>query len=144
MMKLTKKEQRRKDAYPNTKTFEWYNTNPKGKLVCDCVVRAISKATNKSWYDVTDILTDLAKKEGSVLNDKRVYDKYLTQNGFIKEKQPRKSDNTKYTGDEFAQLHKKGVYLLNMANHLTVCVDGKIYDTWNCGYKTVGNYWRKG
>jgi hypothetical protein len=26
---------------------------------------------------------------------------------------------------------------------LVACVDGVLYDTWNCGYKTVGNYWVK-
>lgn len=143
MEKITKYEQRYKDKYPDTETFTWYNANPKHKFTNDCVIRAISKAKGKSWYDIFNILSQYARQDCDILNSKSVFDKYLTQTGFIKHKQPRHSDNTKYTGDEFAKEFNKGIYVLNMANHLTVCVDGKIYDTWNCGYKTVGNYWEK-
>lgn len=31
--------------------YKYYNPNPYGKSVGDCVVRAISKATNQSWDD---------------------------------------------------------------------------------------------
>ena len=33
---------------------------------------------------------------------------------------------------KFLNLHPKGRHILNMAGHLTRCVDGVIYDTWDC------------
>ena len=30
-----------------------------------------------------------------------------------------------------------------IANHLTTAIDGTLYDKWNCGSKSVGNYWIK-
>jgi hypothetical protein len=32
--------------------YVYYNPNPAGKMVGDCVIRAISKVENKSWEDV--------------------------------------------------------------------------------------------
>ena len=29
-----------------------YNPNPRGRMVGDCTIRALTKATGKSWYDV--------------------------------------------------------------------------------------------
>jgi len=33
------------------------------------------------------------------------------------------------------------VYIVSLANHLSVVVNGYVYDTWNCTHKSVGNYW---
>lgn len=32
-------------------SFIYYNSNPERKLVGDCVIRAISKATDQTWED---------------------------------------------------------------------------------------------
>jgi len=56
---------------------------------------------------------------------------------------PRFSDNTRYTVAEFADTHNHGTFVISVANHLTCIVDGTLYDTWNCGHKSVGNYWSK-
>ena len=34
-------------------------------------------------------------------------------------------------------------YVVDMANHLTAVEDGTIIDTWNCGHKSIGNWWAK-
>ena len=133
-----------KEVRTSRRRFTFHNANPKGKLrAADCVPRAISTATGISWEEATRVLTEEAIKQYAVLNEKSVYDKWLTQNGWTKNKQPRKADNTKYTVEEFAAINDKGTYVVGVANHLTVVVDGQILDTWNCSYKTVGNYWSK-
>ena len=32
--------------------YRYYNPNPSGRMVGDCVIRAISKATNRSWEEI--------------------------------------------------------------------------------------------
>lgn len=140
---LTLKEINRKKQSPDTDTFKWYNANPNHNLTCDCVIRAISKATNKDWHETHDNLYHIATKMGEIAESDEVYPIYLENEGFKRMKQPKKANGKKYTADEFAKKHKQGTYVLRLANHLTVCVNGVLYDTWNCGSKTVGKYWEK-
>ncbi len=122
--------------------FIYENLNPrKLKRTSDCVIRAIAKGTNLDWETVYQGLTLLGLKIKDVPNSTRVYRKYLEQQGYAKERQPRKPDNTKYTLNEFAESNPKGRFVVSLANHLTVVIDGLVYDTWNCLHKTVGNYW---
>ena len=124
-------------------TFKNYNVNPKGKRVGDCTIRAIAYASSQSWEKVHEDLFKIAMKEKCVVNEKRCEEKYLDQLGFIKMKQPRKRDNTKYLVRELDKLIDTNRYdvIVSVANHLT-CVDGNnIIDIWDCGYKSVGNYW---
>ena len=122
--------------------FIFHNENPRGLLRSnDCVIRAIAKATGKDWDEVFEQLAIIGLELKDVVNSKPVYDKYLQQLGYPMQKQPRKSNNTKYTAAEFATEFNKGRYVISLANHLSVVVDGKIYDTWNCSDKSVGNYW---
>ena len=77
------------------------NLNPKGWKTGDCVIRAIAYATQQSWDDVYKGLSDLGFKKKRMPNDKQVYEQYLKDLGWEKQKQPRKWDNTKYTVNEF-------------------------------------------
>jgi len=71
-------------------------------------------------------------------------DKFLTSIGFVKRKQPRKEDNTKYTGKEFCEMigkeHKRIVANIG-GNHTVAIIKGQVWDTWNSTEKTIGNYW---
>jgi hypothetical protein len=81
---------------------------------------------------------------GQMMNWPDNYIGYLKEEGYEKQRMPRRDDNTKYTAREFCQeIAKPGhYYVLSLANHLTfVGPDCRIWDTWDCGYKTVGNYW---
>ena len=33
------------------------------------------------------------------------------------------------------------IYIVKVANHITVVKNKELYDTWNCSNKSVGNYW---
>ena len=122
--------------------FIFHNENPRGLLRSNaCVIRSMAKGTGKEWDEVFEQLAIIGLELKDVVNSKPVYDKYLQQLGYPMQKQPRKSNNTKYTAAEFAKKFNKGRYVISLANHLSVVVDGKIYDTWNCSDKSVGNYW---
>jgi hypothetical protein len=123
--------------------FIFHNENPKGLIRNnDCVIRAISKATGYGWDTVFMGLCDIGLEIKDTISSKPVFDKYLQSLGHVKQKQPKKENGKKYTATEFADKFNKGTYVILLANHLSVVVDGKIYDTWNCSKKCVGNYWK--
>lgn len=124
--------------------FKEFNANPKGKKTGDCVIRSLCVALNKDYYEVYEELYNISKKTGFMINEKRVYDKLLEAYGFIKMKQPRKNNGTKYDVDEIRLICNSPVIVISIANHLTVVKDGVLIDLWNCGYKTINNYYIKG
>ena len=129
---------------PDNETFHWVNVNPKGVRAGDCVIRAISAFLHWSWEKTYEMLAVRGMRTGYVINDDENYQSFLADKGFAKQKQPRRGDNTKYTASEFCkEIAKPGhIYVLRLANHLTfVGPDCKIWDTWDCGHKSVGNYW---
>lgn len=126
--------------------FIKYNNNPKNKKTGDCVIRAIATATNSSWEYVYSKLSELGIEQGLMINDSKNWQKYLENLGYIKQKMPRRSDRTRYTLEEFATelAEENKIYLVKLAGHLTVIKNKKLIDTWNCSYKSVGNYWVAG
>lgn len=135
---------RREDKYPNTKTFTFYNANPKGKYTCDCVARAVCTALNEPYETVIREMVEMSIKTGYEYTDPKCIDKYLQSKGWTKMKQPRKANNTKYTGKEFHKVFK-GVCVANIGGHHIVCIKGgKVYDTWDSTDGCIGNYWVKG
>jgi hypothetical protein len=40
-------------------------------------------------------------------------------------------DNCEFTVGDFAALEQPGIYLITMNGHITCCIDGCIYDTFN-------------
>lgn len=124
--------------------FKEFNANPKNRKTCDCVVRALTIATGMTYKDVYTELFNISLESGYMLNEKRVEDEFMKRHGFIKLKQPRKFDNTKYTINEILCISHAPIIVIRCAHHLTVVKDGVLIDTWNCGYKTINNYYIKG
>lgn len=138
----------RQEKYPDTATFHFHNENPKGKFTTDCVYRAIATATGEAYATVVREMAELHIRTGLDTHEKRTIDKYLTSKGFTKYKQPRKPDNTKYTGKEFCeqeQLYNPGRRIVaNIGGHHIVAIlDGKVWDTWDSTRGCIGNYWIK-
>ncbi|MBO5371758.1 MAG: hypothetical protein J6A75_03455 [Lachnospiraceae bacterium] len=141
----------------NTSCFTYFNANPKDKRSSDCVVRAISYASGISWDSVLDDLVVFAHKYKEMPSDAKCFSKYLEYIGFEKKKQPRKMDNTKYTGKEFCELLNKKYkdskcgfsydIVANIGGHHIVAIrldsdnKYKVFDIWDCTDKTIGNYW---
>ena len=133
----------RQEKYPDTSTFTYYNANPKNRLTCDCVVRAICTALDEPYERVLREMIEVQIETGYEYTDVKAMDKYLKSKGWNKMKQPRKSDNTKYTGFEFCKIYK-GTCVANIGGHHTVCIkNGKVYDTWDSTDGCIGNYWVK-
>lgn len=115
--------------------FELYNNNPIKNKTCDCVIRAISGALNKSWLNVYNDLVDLARFRYDMPNNKKLYQDYLKDYKMIVEKA--RKGHKRIRVEEF----KTGTYILSIANHLTFVKDGILKDTFDCRKKTVYRYW---
>lgn len=154
---------RREQKYPDTEYFHFYNANDKNRIGGDCVVRAIATALEQSWEKTVRELTEVGIKYGLVLNDKKCYEKYLAQKGWVKHSQPRHRDNTKYTGKEFCEVIQDYLYedellgqewddgiiisgniIAHIGGHHIVAIEGgKVWDIWNSTGGCIGNYWTK-
>ncbi len=141
---------KRQDKYPDTDTYHFYNANPHNKFTDDCVIRALSTAMEQSWKDTFNDLCQISLKYGVMPTDTKCFSRYLKQNGWIKQSQPRKRDNTKYTGKEFIKeiLYDNAPYTNIIAkiggHHIVAIINGKVYDTWDSTEGCIGNYWIQG
>lgn len=139
-------QEKRQAKYPDTKSFHYHNANPKNKITDDCVIRALSVAMDKSWDEVmTDLCVYAIKTKYAPFNPE-CYGRYLEDNGWRKNKQPRKDDNTKYTGKEFVRYRQsKDIrYIAHIGgNHIVTIKDSKIWDTWDSTDGCIGSYWTK-
>ncbi len=121
-------------------SFEKYNNHPKGLLTNDCVVRAISTAMDKDYMECRRELNQKKRewKFTSYKVSEFIY-KYLSDHERIKIKVEKGKPRIK--GSDFCDLHPEGTYILKMAGHLAVCIDGVILDTWDCSYRSVYTAW---
>lgn len=107
--------------------FKYYNANPLGRKVNDCTVRAISMATNTSWDKTYEELSKFAQAQAIMLDEVQYIDGYLRRKFY--EVYTRK--DKKITVEEFIEKNPTGTFLITMNGHITCCIDGCIYDTFN-------------
>ena len=108
-------------------SFKYYNANPLGRQVNDCTVRAISLALGTTWDQTYDELSRVAQKQAIMPDEIEYIDDYLRQH--FSQVCGCRGKHT--TVGEFAEAHSKGTYLITMSGHITCCVDGCIYDTFD-------------
>lgn len=142
----------RRDKYPDTNTFHFYNANPKNRYTGDCVYRALSTATEIPYNNVVMKMAELICKTGNA----EPINEFLKLHGWVKCKQPRKSDNTKYTGKQFCETIMKDKQRLGLTtdnrkriianiggHHIVAIIDGKVWDIWDSTNGCIGNFWIK-
>lgn len=137
---------RRQDKYPDTECFHFYNANPKNKITGDCVTRALCTALGLPYNQTVMEQAEVQCKTGYDNATSQGMDYYLKDKKWVKRPQPRKSDNTKYTGAEFCaflkRTHGPKRIIANIGGHHTIAIiNYVIQDIWNSSYKTIGNYW---
>lgn len=115
--------------------FKYYNANSRGNFVNDCVVRAISKVENKTWDATYRELSDIAQKQGIILDDVNFVEPLLDS------RYKRVCYKNKYVGD-FVKENPKGKYLITMNGHITCCINGTIYDTFDCRNRVMKCAWK--
>lgn len=141
----------RQQKYPDTKYFRFYNANPHGRITGDCVIRAIATATENEYNVVCMAEAVMRIESGYSLGNDGI-NWILERIGWKRQKQPRKANGKKYTGEEFCRAIQNGQFkelegkriVANIGGHHTVAiVDGKVWDTWDSTDGCIGNYWIK-
>ena len=61
--------------------------------------------------------------------------------GFKRTVLPRNKDGSRITVGKFARKNPRGRYVLSVSGHWTACIDGIIYDTWDCSNEEVLSYY---
>lgn len=118
--------------------FKLFNAHPKGKRVGDCVKRAITVAEGRDYNEVKRDLNRLKRSlNAKAFNQKKVWKRYMKNNNYEILKFPAEKGKPRMNGDRFTRAYPKGTYILSMAKHLSVSVDGVIYDTFDCREKCV-------
>lgn len=119
--------------------FKFYNANPLGRRVNDCTVRAISRATGRSWDETYQELSGFAQ-ELAVMPDNVFYiDAYLSEHF---EKVFACKNNNSITVGDFVERNPYGTYLITMSGHITCSEDGVIYDTFNPSDRFIWGVYR--
>ena len=118
--------------------FKYYNANPKGLHVHDCTIRAISLATGRTWDSVYQELSTYARLHCVMPDDVNCIDDYLNKNF---EKIYYCDRDCAVSVGNFIASQPKGVYLITMSGHITCCIDGVIYDTFDCRDRVMWCAW---
>lgn len=128
--------------------FANINLNPKHRKTGDCSTRALCGTLNIPYKEALKLQFEESLKCFYDPTSKQVIERVLKRFGWVKMKQPRKEDNTKYKVGEMDEIltpeqMKQGV-LVTVANHHTCINNGCVCDIWDCRNKSVGNYYVKG
>lgn len=108
--------------------FKYFNPHPKGCLSDDCVKRAIVVTTGWDYMTVQKKLGECKRLSGAKsYNSTQSLSLALSSIGA----EPLKLKG-EITAREFCRKHRRGRFILDMAEHWCGAVDGDIYDTWDC------------
>lgn len=113
-----------------SKYYKEFNPNPLGKEVGDCQIRALCAVTNKSWYEIYDLLVDYGRITASpfFFTDKDAC-YYTDLFGMKMHKLPKREKGKKaMTVSQFCKEHPSGKYILRCAKHVIGIVNGEYYD----------------
>lgn len=122
-------------------SYIYYNANPDGKHVQDCVIRAIATVMGLTWEAVSADLSMMQLQIHDLQNSDAVWGEYLYQNGFIKGILPHSCPNC-VTVKEFCQIFPRGRYVVATGSHVIAVIDGNYYDTSDTGNEVLIYYWR--
>lgn len=130
------------------KRFQYYQPNKKDlkDQYGDCTIRALSKALGVTWLEAFDKMIPLCREYqvSNVFGAPSSIERQIVERlGFTYHGISNKRGSKRPTVDSFAKDHPEGTFILNVANHEVACVDGKYYDTWDSGYKSLYGYYEK-
>lgn len=112
----------------------------------DCQLRALSKALGISWLEAFDLSIPICREVQTYTlfgGSCNVGKDNLAKLGFRYVGISNKRGTSRPTVDEFAKAHPIGSFICKVAHHVVAVVDGKYYDTWNSGYKSLYGYYER-
>lgn len=117
--------------------YTYYNANPEGARIEDCVCRAISTALDMDYYEVAGLLYlngDFYQCDELCLfcYEKLLDEDFQLEHFICKEKT---------SVQEVANNFKDNRLIIRVDGHLTCAIYGKVYDIWDCSNMLVTDFW---
>ncbi len=114
--------------------YKFHNNNSLGLFTNDCSIRALSTATNNTWDDTYEHLSNIARMNGKMMDDKFFIQEYLDNRYTRIEEIPQ-------TVGEVAGMFKDNVLLITMQGHITCSKYGVVYDSFDCRNRIAEYCW---
>lgn len=128
--------------------FVYYQPNKKDikDRYGDCTIRALTKTLGCTWLEAFDAMIPYCREYqcSNIFDLPSTIEREILDNmGFDYTGISNKRGSKRPTVDEFAKAHPNGTYICNVASHEVAVVDGKFYDTWDCGFKSLYGFYTK-
>jgi hypothetical protein len=115
-------------------------SNPTGRNVGDCAVRAISKALDIDWETAYLLIAKAGYDMGDMPSADSVWGSVLRQNGFYRRSIPNSCPDC-YTAEDFAKDNPKGTFVLGFGGHVATIKDGTLFDSWDSSQEIPVYVW---
>lgn len=122
--------------------YVYFQNNPMGKQVGDCVVRAISKSMDMSWDDAYMELAMQGLCMCDMPNSNSVWGALLYLNGYKRESIEVACPDC-YTVKDFCMEHPTGDYILGTGSHAIAVCSGNYFDSFDSGNENPVIVWEK-
>lgn len=122
--------------------YRFYNPNPAGSFVGDCVVRAITKAEEYPWEETYIGICIKGLELCDMPSSNAVWGAYLKNRGYTRYNIPDTCPDC-YTVAMFAKDNPIGTFILATGSHVVTVYDGNYYDAWDSGNEIPIYYWVK-
>ena len=119
--------------------FIYYNPNPKGNHIRDCVIRALTIALDCNWQSAFLQLMLFAYNMKDMPSSNAVWGSLLRSRGYKQYVLPSDCPYC-YTVRNFCIDNPRGLYVLATGTHVVSIIDGKYYDSWDSGDQIVTYY----
>lgn len=123
--------------------FRFYNPNPHGNIVGDCVIRATAKVLGTDWDTAYAVVSLQGFKDKDMPSSNGVWARCLDAHGFHPEIAMCQYLKPPCTVRTFADSHPTGRFLLFVGGHVVTVIDGDYYDTWDSGNLVPFFYWKE-
>lgn len=129
-------------------SYIYFNMNPSKRKTIDCVIRAVSFATNQDWETTFVHIAVWCTMFHDMPEATHIWTGYLRYRGFKRYVIPDTCPIC-YTVKDFCYDHPIGTYILVIVGygaeggHVVAVRDGDYYDIWDSGDEIPSYYWVK-
>ena len=122
--------------------YGFFNPNPSGKRVGDCVIRGICFLTSQDWETTYFEIAILGYEMNDMPSSNAVWAEYLRRRGYKRYVIPDTCPDC-YTVKDFCRDNPHGKFLLATGSHVVAVKDGDYFDAWDSGNEIPICFWTK-